>query len=230
MQDGSSATSPRWDTYVNSSGQYYLYQAYNASGGAGVGQDLTLNNNGSLSIATTSSRSTLTVSGGANIDGDLNLTRYNDGLSTASIVVDNVVDTAIALAKVGGGNINNIGLYGNTISAGGNVIPSANNTDNLGASGSDCGCLYYNNSTLGTCASDERLKTNIEPLDFDYATSIFGTATTTALGQVEELQPRTFNFLSAPTSMPYEGLIAQEVLPVAPEIVATSSNGYYELD
>ncbi len=108
------------------------------------------------------------------------------------------------------------------------VVPNATNSYNLGVSGANWSCLYYNNSTLGTCASDERLKTDINDLSFDYASSTFGTASTTALEQVSQLRLRTFAYKTATSSI-YEGLIAQEVLPIAPELVSTSSNGYYQL-
>lgn len=95
------------------------------------------------------------------------------------------------------------------------LLPGATNTYNLGASGSNWGCLYYNNSTLGTCASDERLKRNISDLDFG-----------NALEQVAQLRLRTYSYTSDAANSLYDGLIAQEVEVFAPELVVTNPDGY----
>ncbi len=101
----------------------------------------------------------------------------------------------------------------------GNIGPDTDDTYNLGAAGSDWGCLYYNSGTLGTCASDRRLKENIETLTFDSEES-------TAIEKVSALQLHTFAFKSAPDSQ-YKGLIAQEVIDIAPELVTQNSDGYF---
>jgi hypothetical protein len=98
----------------------------------------------------------------------------------------------------------------------GNVGPDAASTYNLGSAGLNWGCLYYNGGTLGTCASDERLKTNIEDLSFD-------STSTSALDQIAGLQMHSFAYKSA-TSTIYHGLIAQEVEQVAPELVVTDAS------
>ncbi len=100
----------------------------------------------------------------------------------------------------------------------GNIGPDAASSYNLGSAGLNWGCLYYNSGTLGTCASDARLKTDIAPLTFSSDPE----------AQVDGLQPRSFAYTTAPSTT-YHGLIAQEVLTVAPELVTTGSNGYYEV-
>ncbi|MCF7815698.1 MAG: tail fiber domain-containing protein [Candidatus Pacebacteria bacterium] len=103
----------------------------------------------------------------------------------------------------------------------GTIASESSGAYNLGAAGRDWGCLYYNSGTLGTCASDERLKENIKTLTFTNGTS-------TALNKVANLELHTFNFKNAPGST-YKGLIAQEALTVAPELVELGSDGYYRV-
>ncbi|HET8581136.1 MAG TPA: immunoglobulin-like domain-containing protein [Candidatus Paceibacterota bacterium] len=104
----------------------------------------------------------------------------------------------------------------------GSITPSAASSYNLGASGLNWGCIYYNSGTLGTCASDERLKTDITPLSFDQGS-------TTALAQIAGLQVNSFAYKTA-TSTTYHGLIAQQVLTVAPELVTVdASSSMYEV-
>jgi hypothetical protein len=79
------------------------------------------------------------------------------------------------------------------------------------------GCLYYNGGTLGTCASDVYLKTNISLLTFD-----------NALEKAVNLQPKIFQFADNPGRQ-YSGLIAQDVEQVAPELVVTGSDGHKQV-
>ncbi|MEI6280842.1 MAG: tail fiber domain-containing protein, partial [bacterium] len=98
----------------------------------------------------------------------------------------------------------------------GSIGPNATNSYNLGGTGNNWGCLYYNNGQTGTCASDARLKTNVADI-------VFGSD---PLAQLSGLRLRTFSFISDNTDSMYNGLIAQEVEQVAPELVVTSSDGY----
>jgi len=79
------------------------------------------------------------------------------------------------------------------------------------------GCLVYNGGTLGTCASDIRLKDNIMNLTFD-----------NAIEKVIKLQPKKFVFKQDPNHEMH-GLIAQEVEEFAPELVTTDQNGYKQI-
>jgi hypothetical protein len=92
--------------------------------------------------------------------------------------------------------------------------PGANAAYNLGMSGNVWGCLYYNNSTLGTCASDVRLKENIADLTYG-----------DALAKLEGVRPRTFTFKSDANHQETLGVIAQEIETVAPELVTTGADG-----
>lgn len=98
----------------------------------------------------------------------------------------------------------------------GNVGPNTDDAYNLGAAGSDWGCLYYNGGTLGTCASDERLKDDIEELSFGED----------PLAIVEALSVRQFSFKSDETDSLYHGLIAQEVFDIAPALVVENPDGF----
>lgn len=100
----------------------------------------------------------------------------------------------------------------------GHVTPGTDNTQTLGASGLDWECIYYEGGNLGTCASDERLKTDIQ----DYN---FGTASSSALSQVADLEVKAFAFKSAPNDI-YHGLIAQDVLDAAPALVTENNQGF----
>jgi hypothetical protein len=79
------------------------------------------------------------------------------------------------------------------------------------------GCLVYNGGTLGTCASDIRLKDNIMDLTFN-----------NAIEKVIKLQPKKFVFKQDPNHEVH-GLIAQEVEEFAPELVTTDQNGYKQI-
>jgi hypothetical protein len=79
------------------------------------------------------------------------------------------------------------------------------------------GCLVYNGGTLGTCASDIRLKDNIMNLTFD-----------NAIEKVIKLQPKKFVFKQDP-NQEMHGLIAQEVEEFAPELITTDQNGYKQI-
>ena len=83
----------------------------------------------------------------------------------------------------------------------------------------DCVKNAAGNQIAGTCPSDERLKTNIEPF-------------APLLSQLVRLQPVHFNWRAADfpdyhfgSSRGY-GLIAQQVEPVFPELVSPDKNGF----
>ena len=98
----------------------------------------------------------------------------------------------------------------------GDLLPSADDTYDLGGSGSDWGCLYYNGGTLGTCASDRNLKENIQGFSFgDDPLSI-----------LESLEVRSFSYRSDDSHSRYHGFIAQEVQDIAPMLVEENNDGY----
>ena len=84
------------------------------------------------------------------------------------------------------------------------------------------GCLenFAGTALVGTCASDERLKTNITPIG-------------NTLTKLSLLTPSTFYWndiagteLQNSTTTQNYGLIAQNVAQIFPDMVATTSNGY----
>jgi hypothetical protein len=79
------------------------------------------------------------------------------------------------------------------------------------------GCLIYNSGTLGTCISDARVKTNVKEFD------------TIGLAEINSLRPVTFSYnglAGTPNDTEShairEGLIAQEVQKIAPQLVSTT--------
>jgi hypothetical protein len=100
----------------------------------------------------------------------------------------------------------------------GDVGPDRTNTYNLGSASLAYECIYYDGGTFGACSSDRRLKQDITDYTFD-------SNGTSALEKLSALRPRTYEFKSAPGSV-YHGLIAQEVLEVAPELVIHGEDGY----
>ncbi len=93
-------------------------------------------------------------------------------------------------------------------------------TDNIGNGDVNIGGGYSvdGNCVGGICSSDERLKTDIAPLD-------------SSLEHLLHLRPVTFTFLDEYYGTGLQrGMIAQEVEDVLPEIVSLDSNGYKTID
>ena len=84
------------------------------------------------------------------------------------------------------------------------------------ASTTDFNVLDNGNATLSgslTQNSDQRLKTNIEPLD-----------ASSSLSLINELNPVTFNWIDPNKgTTPQLGFIAQQVLPIFPNLISTTS-------
>jgi len=101
----------------------------------------------------------------------------------------------------------------------GNVGPDADNTYTLGAIGSDWECIYYEGGSLGTCASDRNLKTNITDLTYSEDDN-------STLEKLSRLQVRSFEYKEARGDA-YNGLIAQEVREAGLDALVTERpNGY----
>jgi hypothetical protein len=85
------------------------------------------------------------------------------------------------------------------------------------------GCVYYNGGSVGTCASDRRLKTNIQ-------------AFPPVLERLVRLQPVQFDWRrSNPPEYRFgpgrnSGLIAQEVEKVFPEMVSIDAEGFKQVN
>jgi hypothetical protein len=85
------------------------------------------------------------------------------------------------------------------------------------------GCVYYNGGSIGTCASDRGLKTNIQ-------------AFPPVLEKLARLQPVQFDWrASNPPEYRFgpgrnSGLIAQEVEKVFPELVSADAKGFKQVN
>ena len=79
-----------------------------------------VDSSGNVGVGTTNPQVKLDVNGQTHIGNDLILTR-SDNFPTAAIVADNSVTTGIDISKTGGGNLNGIRLWANTLYASGNV-------------------------------------------------------------------------------------------------------------
>ena len=110
-------------------------------------------------------------------------------------------------------------------------------------SNSNGSCVINPNTTSLSCASDARLKKNIISIEDVFSSpslyssfltlnSVSSTTTTStsALAQIMRLNPVFYNWNSeATTSAQHAGFIAQQVLPIFPDLVS-SSGGYYSLN
>lgn len=116
------------------------------------------------------------------------------------------------------------GVYGSSAApAGAGVIGQTANASGFGVKGQNpnnygvyCEGLRCGGTTAWTSASDARLKKNIQTIE-------------NALDKVEQLRGVTFQWNNSKNTGPQMGFIAQEVLPVAPEIVSKDPRGYYAL-
>lgn len=128
-------------------------------------------------------------------------------------VADSSIDTATpAFTITDAGNVG-IGTSAPStfkLEVAGDIGPNATTSYNLGSTGLRFGCIWVSTGSTGSCASDQRLKTNIRDLTFGGM----------ALQKVAALRPRAFEYKKAPGQESH-GLIAQEVQKVAPEFVET---------
>lgn len=159
------------------------------------------------------------VRAGGYFDGSLKYAKTGDGYAGMTFTTEGA-DGQIALSVTPAGTVGNTVssmkylilnsngelLLNGVVKAAGSV-PITNNSYNLGSAALRWGCLYYNNSSLGTCASDARLKDKIADLSFG-----------NALDKIAGLRIRSFVYREAPT-LETHGLVAQEVMKVAPELV-----------
>ena len=92
--------------------------------------------------------------------------------------------------------------------------PDTGNTLYLKPTNSAYGVYITATSTAWASASDARLKNIIEPIS-------------DAVAKVNRLNPVIYSWKADETNQPHPGLIAQDVLEVQPEVVATDGNGMY---
>ena len=88
----------------------------------------------------------------------------------------------------------------------GDLRPTADNTYDLGTSSLRWDDVFATNGVIQT--SDKRMKTNIKKLNY-------------GLNEVMRLNPVSFSWINDPENNNRLGLIAQEILPIMPELVKT---------
>ncbi|OHB10992.1 MAG: hypothetical protein A3J09_00195 [Candidatus Zambryskibacteria bacterium RIFCSPLOWO2_02_FULL_51_21] len=202
-------------------GTMYLNNNVISDAGTYNGQTISsaANFTGTMAVASTVTGGTYngqTISSAANLTGTLavgsqtNITGNQFYCSSGGTCYFNSSGTGVT-------SIGN-GTSGKTVYINNALQPSTDNAFNVGDSTHRYGCYYYVANTIGTCVSDERLKSDIRSLTYD-----------DALYKISKLQPRAFSYKDDPNHNTNHGLIAQEVLGVAPELVVTGDDGYYKL-
>ena len=225
---------------INGSGSGVAGVNFGSSNFISVGSGNVTFTSGNVGIGTTAPGTRLqVVGGGATIpalgtNGGTLLISNNDANYGLLAGVESNGNSWLQVQRVAGGataynlllqpNGGNVGIGTTTpstfkLQVAGNVGPDADNTYTLGGVGNDWECVYYEGGSLGTCASDQRLKENVAVLSYTDENG-------TALEKLSALDLHTFTFTSAPGST-YKGLIAQEVLAIAPELVTLSDDGFY---
>ncbi len=208
-----------WSVGIDISDGYKFKIASSTS--VGSSDRLVIDGNGNVGIGTTTPDSTLTVqASGATPSVRINNTTagktglhlYSDGALAGALSLSGLVEgdstTDLSLFAETGGAMR---FYTNGSATERMTLSTAGDLTIIG-------CYYYNGGSLGVCASDERLKTNVNALEFS-----------DALERLVELDPKTFVYISNP-ELPQAGLIAQEVEKVLPELVTTGDDGFKRIN
>jgi trimeric autotransporter adhesin len=118
------------------------------------------------------------------------------------------------------GNPGNVGI-GTTSPDALLTVGSATPSGNVAHFENSTGSCYINPTTTSlSCSSDQRLKTNIQSLN-----------ASSTLAALLTLNPVTYNWKTEATgSPPHTGFIAQQVLPIFPDLVSQGPDGYYTLN
>ncbi|MBI4993655.1 tail fiber domain-containing protein [Candidatus Wolfebacteria bacterium] len=208
------------DTSTNGTLNFYLTR----SNGSNTLNPLTLKNDGNVGIGTTSPGSKLTVGN-------------NSGSSDTTMFVSNSNYRAIygygTTVGVEGAGIVGGGYSGGTISGSAGIAGYGNNgvygagatygvfgySGNSGGWGIYCGgtgTLYCGGGAAWSNVSDIRLKKDILTIN-------------SALEKVLKLRGVNYIWKDDITETNHVGFIAQEVLPIVPEVVGKNKDGYYVL-
>jgi len=140
-----------------------------------------------------------------------------DNLANATAIGANALVSASNSLVLG--SINGVNGAGASVKVGIGTSSPAHTLDVVGDINISGCYLFSGSGTYGNCASDRRLKTDIQPF-------------APVLDRMVQLQPVHFNWKSSNPpeyrygSGPAMGLIAQEVQQVFPEMVRMDANGY----
>jgi hypothetical protein len=205
-------------------GYYALLASTDAGGNTAVGYSALANNcsgvpTGCTAINNTAVGNFAGIGSNSNTSGYNNtFVGYNSGPGTST-----PIHNATAIGENAWVSLSNSMALGGTGADAVNVgIGTSSPSHTLDVMGdiNISGCYLFSGSgTYGNCASDRRLKTNIQPL-------------APVLDRMVQLQPVYFNWKSSnPPEYRYGsgtamGLIAQEVQQVFPEMVRMDTNGY----
>ena len=162
----------------------------------------------------------LTVGQSLQVDGSASFVAASTTVgSSANIFSIAVASSSNPLFAVSGNG--NIGIGTSTPSY---MLTVGSNT--IGANAvvaqfeNNSGSCYVNPVTGGfSCSSDARLKNIIGALD-----------ATTTFTNFLKLNPTTFSWIADASSTPHNGFIAQQVLPLFPDLVMQGADGYYALN
>jgi len=101
------------------------------------------------------------------------------------------------------------------------AVGSATPSGNVAHFENSTGSCYINpNTTSLSCSSDQRLKTNINPL-----------ADSWGLEALLQLNPVTYNWKTeAASTSPHTGFIAQQVQPILPDLISQGPDGYLTMN
>jgi Chaperone of endosialidase/Domain of unknown function (DUF5011) len=232
---------------VTVSGSQTIFQ--NGNVGIGIstpGQALSVSGSGyftgDLGIGTTSAPYPLTVQSSSGV-GTLQLLGNGDGFSYSSLLFENLAQAgwqmnfrkadnndlewfyqtspsnqnAASLALATNGNVG----IGTTSPDALLTVGSATPSGNVAHFENSTGSCYINPTTTSlSCSSDVRLKTNINSL-----------TASSGIAALLQLNPVTYNWKTEATgSPPHTGFIAQQVLPIFPDLVSQGPDGYYTLN
>jgi len=138
--------------------------------------------------------------------------------SSGSAIYAQALGSAATILADGGADAR--GLYGASTNNDGLFAQSANGVGVSGFSlnyyGVFCNGVYCGGNKAWTNTSDERLKTNIKTID-------------NALSKVLQLRGVEYAWKDDPTSKAHLGFIAQEVLPILPEVISKDNKDYYSM-
>jgi hypothetical protein len=166
--------------------------------------------------------SSSTIGGAMGSDGGrnggliLNGTTNNIGTSAPQVYISPAGELYVNPNFTGGGTLTDNGNY--RVQINGDLYATSARFTNVSNSGYFRSLSVTNDGTLTTSTSDRRMKKNIETISH-------------ALEKVMALRGVTYNWKDSTMPKRMMGMIAQEVLPVVPELVfQNEKDGYYGIN